>query len=210
MPQILHVVGSPRGERSASADVAGAVTDAYLQRFPDAVLDTLDVWTDTLPEFDADALNAKYAGIAGLERTPAQVDAWSRLEALAQRFQVADVLLFSVPMWNFGVPYKLKHLIDLVSQKDILFTFDASGFGGLLTGKKAVVVSARGLSYASGTATPASEFDFQDAYMRRWLSFVGVTDVKSILVEQTLMGPDADEAARAEARREARAHALTL
>jgi FMN-dependent NADH-azoreductase len=27
-------------------------------------------------------------------------------------------------MWNFGLPYKLKHLIDLVAQRNYLFTYD--------------------------------------------------------------------------------------
>jgi FMN-dependent NADH-azoreductase len=27
-------------------------------------------------------------------------------------------------MWNFGLPYKLKHLIDLVAQRNYLFAYD--------------------------------------------------------------------------------------
>ena len=46
--------------------------------------------------------------------------------------------MFAVPLWNFGIPYKLKHLIDLVTQKDLLFSFDGQAFGGLLSGRKAL------------------------------------------------------------------------
>ena len=97
----------------------------------------------------------------------------------------------------------MKHLIDVVSQKDLLFSFDERGFGGLLVGKKAVVVYARGLDYARAALTPAETFDFQRPYMEMWLNFIGVTDIESIVVEKTLLGPELDREARASAREEA-------
>jgi FMN-dependent NADH-azoreductase len=35
-------------------------------------------------------------------------------------------------MWNFAYPYKLKQLIDLSSQRNMLFTFDGKKYGPLL------------------------------------------------------------------------------
>ena len=53
----------------------------------------------------------------------------------------ADGYLFSVPMWNAGVPYILKQFIDVVSQPGMVFAFDpAAGYTGLLTGKKAASI----------------------------------------------------------------------
>ena len=87
--------------------------------------------------------------------------------------------------------YSVQHLIDVISQKDVLFTFDGTGFAGKLTGKKAAVVYARGLDYASpGSFTPAREYDLQRPYVEMWLKFVGVTDMHGVLVEKTLFGPD--------------------
>jgi len=37
---------------------------------------------------------------------------------------LADEYLFTVPMWNHGVPYVLKQFIDVVSQPGMAFTFD--------------------------------------------------------------------------------------
>ncbi|MBL6751394.1 MAG: NAD(P)H-dependent oxidoreductase [Nevskia sp.] len=205
MARLLHVVGSPRGERSASVEVAEAYIAAYQGRHPGAAIDTLDLWREPLPEFDRPALEAKYAGLAGVERSAEQNRAWDGIRALAQRFHDADVVVFSIPMWNFGIPYKLKHLIDYISQKDVLFRFDASGFEGMLKGKKAIVVCARGISYATGTSTPEAEYDFQKAFMLLWLRFIGITDAETIVVEQTLMGPDADRQARQQGIERARA-----
>lgn len=205
MTRVLYIEGSPNKPYSASIEVCNAFLDAYRHAHPDHEIQKLDIWNLALPEFDGDALAAKYAGLSGTPLTPAQAAMWRRIEALAQPFHDADKLLFGVPLWNFSIPYKLKHLIDVISQKDVLFTFDNAGFAGKLRGKKAAVVYARGLDYTSpGSFTPASQFDLQRPYMEMWLRFVGVEDVAGIVVERTLFGPDgkvdrsnAIEAARA-------------
>jgi FMN-dependent NADH-azoreductase len=203
MSTLLHIESSPRKRRSASLDVARAYVDAYRDAHPDHRIDVLDLWSVALPEFDGDALDAKYADLSGTPLNAAQQQAWASIRELAQRLHDADTLLFSVPLWNFSIPYKLKHLIDVVSQRGILFSFDARGLQGLLKDKKAVVIYARGLDYSVGSSTPAHSFDFQRPYMEAWLRSVGVTDVKSIVVEKTLLGPEPDHAARQAAREQA-------
>ncbi|MDN7489012.1 NAD(P)H-dependent oxidoreductase [Burkholderia sp. AU45274] len=191
MTRVLYIEGSPNKDYSASIDVCNAFLDAYRHTHPDHEIQALDIWNLAIPEFDEAALAAKYAGLSGNALTPAQAAAWQRIEQLAAPFHEADKLLFGVPLWNFSIPYKLKHLIDVISQKDVLFTFDGTGFAGKLAGKKAAVVYARGLGYQSpGSFTPAAEFDLQRPYMETWLKFVGVKDVTGIVVERTLLGPD--------------------
>jgi FMN-dependent NADH-azoreductase len=203
MSTLLHIESSPRKRRSASLDVARAYVDAYRDAHPDHRIDVLDLWSVALPEFDGDALDAKYADLSGTPLNEAQQQAWASIRELAQRLHDADTLLFSVPLWNFSIPYKLKHFIDVVSQRGILFSFDEHGLQGLLKDKKAVVMYARGLDYSVGSSTPAHSFDFQRPYMEAWLRSVGVTDVKSIVVEKTLLGPELDHAARQAAREQA-------
>ncbi|KQP61509.1 MULTISPECIES: NAD(P)H-dependent oxidoreductase [unclassified Methylobacterium] len=207
MPHLLYVESSPRKERSASIEVAGAFLDAWRARHPDGSVDTLDVWNTDLPAFDGDALDGKYAALAGEPSSPAQDEAWRTIRVLADRFRAADLILFGVPMWNYGIPYRLKHLFDLVSQKDLLFTFDERGQNGLLDAR-AVVVNARGV--AIGADFPAAIYDHQATYMATWLRMVGITDVHQILVERGLMGADLDAAARAEGRAQAASLAATM
>jgi FMN-dependent NADH-azoreductase len=211
MADLLHIEASPRKTRSASLDAARAFIDAYRLSHPQASIETLDVWRMRLPEFDNDALDAKYAGLSGAPLTPSQQTAWDHIHALARPLHEAKTLLFSVPLWNFSIPYKLKHFIDVVSQKDVLFSFDPdAGFGGLLAGKRAVVVYARGLDYSKHSNTPAHAFDFQKSFFDAWLRFVGIEDIASIVVEKTLFGPQVDAAAREEARGAAAALARTI
>lgn len=199
MSCLLYVECSPRKDRSVSIAICRAFLDAYRAAHPGDEVRTLDLWSLDLPEFDGAALSAKYAGLSGTPLSSAQQHAWERVRELAAPLLAADKLLFGVPLWNFGIPYKLKHYIDVVSQKDVLFTFDGKGFGGLLAGRKAAVVYARGLDYLSpGTLTPARVFDLQRPYMDMWLKFVGVDDVQAIVVERTLLeGDDGDWRQRA-------------
>ncbi|RWK36192.1 NAD(P)H-dependent oxidoreductase [Mesorhizobium sp.] len=201
MTKLLHIVSSPRKERSASREVAEAFVQSCHGRRPDLAVSTLDLWDVDLPEFGEDAMLAKYAGLSGTPLTPSQQQAWATLQELAQQLHWADIVLLSTPLWNFGIPYKLKHFIDLVSQKDILFSFDPEhGFAGLLRDKTAVVVHARGLDYAAQSITPAQSFDFQKPYIEAWLRFIGIEDVRSLIMQKTLFGPDIDHAARQDAR----------
>ncbi|MEX3937332.1 FMN-dependent NADH-azoreductase [Paraburkholderia phymatum] len=205
MPILLHIEASPRKRRSASLDVARAYLEAYRDAHPDHRIDVLDLWAIGLPEFDGDALDAKYADLSGTRLSATQQQAWAGIRKLAQRLHDADTLLFSVPLWNFSIPYKLKHFIDVVSQRNILFSFDERGLKGLLKGKRAAVIYARGLDYSIDSSTPAHSFDFQRPFMEVWLRSVGVIDVESIVVEKTLLGPEVDEVARQAARKQAAA-----
>ena len=195
MPRLLHVIGSPRQDRSASLEVANAFIQAWQRKHPDGEVDTLDVWHCDLPEFDGPILDAKYAGIQGQALSPEQQHAWTVAQQLAQRFKAADVLLFGVPCWNFGIPYKLKQLFDVVSQKDLLFTFDERGLNGLLGGRQALVIAARGAAL--------DRQEHQESYLRTWCEMVGIDRVHTLVVEKTLFGPEVDQASREQASREA-------
>ena len=194
---LLHVEASPRGQRSASIQVAHAFVQAWQDRHPEGTIDVLNVWTTELPAFDGDAIDAKYAGLEGRDRSEAQIKAWDEIAVLADRFRKASVVLIGVPMWNFGIPYRLKHLIDAISQKDVLFSFDERGLNGLLGGRRAVVVNSRGVGL--GPDFPRDELDHQQSYMTTWLRMIGITDITHIEVEKTLMGSELDHAARTQA-----------
>ena len=100
MSTLLYIESSPRKERSASIEVAHTFLDCYRAAHPTDIIDTLDVWSTPLPEFNGAALEAKYAGIEGATLSTEQATAWATIRALADRFIRADKFLISVPMWN--------------------------------------------------------------------------------------------------------------
>ena len=87
---ILNIATSPRKEKSASRALVDAFLREYMKQAGDIVVDTLDVWQEWLPEFDAQTINAKYKGVSGEPMTPAEVTAWEKIRELASRFRRAD------------------------------------------------------------------------------------------------------------------------
>jgi FMN-dependent NADH-azoreductase len=206
--KVLYIEASPRKERSASIEVAKTFLDALKAENPDTRIDVLDLWAHQLPEFDGPTLQAKYAGLEGVERTAAQQAAWDAINVVGDRIKAADLLLFAIPMWNWGIPYKLKHLIDFVSQKDVLFTFDERGLNGLLTNHRAVCIYARGIAYGPDSAL--ANWEQQRPFMETWLASVGVPTIDTVLVEKTLLGPEVDGQSRGTAKKAAQALAKTI
>lgn len=208
MAKLLYIESSPRKERSHSIAVAHAFLDAYKAANPGDEVETWDLWAEgeQLPEFDGPAITARFAARDGAMHTEPEAEAWRVVTRSADRLKSADKLVLSAPMWNFGVPYKLKHLIDVVTQPGLTFGRDPEkGYFGLTPAKSALVIIARSGSYAEGT--PLAGMDMETPYLKLWLGWIGVTGVREIFVEPASHEPGADEAAREKAVGEARAMA---
>jgi FMN-dependent NADH-azoreductase len=209
MSKLLHIEASPRGERSASITVAQHFIESYRAAHPGETVETLDLWHAGLPEFDGATIDAKYAIMHGQSPTPEQQQAWQAVTKTADHFKSADKYLFSLPMWNFGIPYKLKQFIDVLVQPGLAFSFSPeTGYKGLITGKPVVIVYARGGAYGPGTGMEA--YDAQSTYMKQVLGFIGFTDIKEIFVEPTLASPTSKDEAVAASNTKATALASAL
>ena len=192
MPKLLHIESSPRGDRSASITVAKHFIEAYKAAHSGDTLETLDLWHANLPEFDGPTIDAKYAILHGQKHTPEQAQAWQTVTKIADHFKSADKYVISLPMWNFGIPYKLKQFIDVIVQPGLAFSFSPeTGYKGLITGKPITVIYARGGAYGPGSGMEA--YDAQSTYLKQVLGFIGFTDIKEIFVEPTLAKADAVE-----------------
>ena len=208
MTTLLHISSSPRSERSESLGLANSFLDAFASVRPDVEVQTWDLWDGTLPAFGPAAAGAKMQVFAGEEPTGAQEIAWHRARLAFERFSAADLYLFSVPMWNAGVPYILKQFIDVISQPGMLFGFDPEhGYSGLLEGKRATAI------YTSAVygpeRGPAFGSDFQQPYLEDWMRWSGIDDITSIFFRPNLATADA-AAGRVRAHEDARRAAFTF
>lgn len=186
MSVLLHIQASPR-ERSHSRAVARAFLEAYLEAHPGDSVKTLDMFGVELIPFDGLMLQARYNILHGQPHKFNELEAWRRVEEIIEEFKAGDKYLWSLPMWNFGIPYRLKHYLDLLIQPGYTFSFfPEKGYQGLVTGKPALVICARGGAY--GAERSSGTMDFQRPYMELVLRFMGFTDVRWIIVEPTLQG----------------------
>jgi len=189
--KLLHIAASPRGEHSESRALADTFLDEFRTVHPEIETETYDLWDGTLPEFGPDAAAAKMAIFAGQQPRGAAAGAWDRTVDTFRRFDAAGLYLFSVPMWNAGVPYKLKQFIDVISQPGLVFGFDpVHGYTGLLRGKRAAVI------YTSAVYGPERGprfgHDFQAPYLDDWLRWTGISDVSEVHFRPNLAVADAE------------------
>jgi len=188
MAKLIYVKTSPRKDRSHSSRVAQQFVESYRAAHPKDTVEELDLWHMDLPPFDGDTIDAKYAVMHQKAQTKGQLEAWHRVTAMFQQFAGGDKYLFSVPMWNFGIPYRLKHYIDILTQPGLAFNVSPDGnYTGLVVGKPAVVVYSSGGSYRPGSG--AEGYDQQKPYLKIWLQFIGFKDIKDIVVDGTLGDP---------------------
>jgi FMN-dependent NADH-azoreductase len=191
--KLLYIKSSPRGADSKSAAVADAYLAALRQRLPALAVDTLDLAVERIADFDGNNLAAKIAVIAGQRHEGARKTAWDEIAAVANRFIAADRYLFAVPMWNGGVPYRLKQYIDVIHQPGLLWGLDPQkGYFGLLKDNKAVLALTSG-AFGPSMPSPAFGVDHHSTYLKAWLNrSIKPASLRSkkLRFQPTLLNPD--------------------
>lgn len=126
------------------------------------------------------------------------------MKAVIDRFVAADRYLIATPMWNFGVPHRLKQHVDVTAQPCLAFSFSADGVPtGHVTGRPATVIAARRGVYGGDSRLAA--MDHQMPRPETMLRFIGIEDISKVLIEPTIGTPEDVATARAVAMAEARA-----
>lgn len=128
--------------------------------------------TDGVPLVDAAWIAARDAMDDRRSDADRAALAWS--DAAIAELQAADTIAIGLPVYNFGPPAALKAWIDQVARPRLTFRYSSSGPVGLLEGKRAYV------AFASGGTGFGSEIDFASGYLRHFLGFIGVHDVRFV------------------------------
>lgn len=191
MTNILHIDSGVFGANSKSNGLSAAFVEAYMARHPGAQVVRRDLAAEPLPHLDASLVQS--FGTAPDARTGAVAEAGARSDAAVAELQAADVLVIGLPMYNFNVPSTFKAWFDHVARAGVTFRYTENGPQGLLTGKTAYILGARGGVY-SGTGN-----DHQEPYIRQMLAFLGIADVEFVYAEGLALGEDKAGAALAAA-----------
>jgi FMN-dependent NADH-azoreductase len=195
VPKLLHLSCSPRPDSESSAG-ARIFIDGFRQVHPDWDIDLMDLWRERMPEFAGPILDAKYARMNGQGFSDAQRAGFAEAERMALRLSLADRVLISTPMWNFGVPYKLKQFVDIIVQPGLTFRFDPSqGYIPLLKDRPTLVIIASGSDFSTGMNR--GRIDMATPYLREILRFIGINDVRFVAIGPTTGPRQPIEAARA-------------
>ncbi|MFA6142653.1 MAG: NAD(P)H-dependent oxidoreductase [Candidatus Omnitrophota bacterium] len=178
MKKLLHIIATPRGEESRTLRIAGAFIERFRKKNPACVIEEIDLYKEALPDLTAKKVDGKYILLGGKDLPPEYEKAWKEIIFHIKRFLSADGYLISTPMWNFGIPYVLKHYIDVIAQPKYLFRYTDKGAEGLAKGRKMVVVSSRGGDYSA--ASPMHSSDLLEPYLRTIFGLAGIADIAFI------------------------------
>ena len=208
MPKLLHLSCSPRPD-SESGACAQVFLDRFRQLHPDWDIDVADLWRERMPDFAGPILEAKYARMNGQGFSDAQRAGFAEAERMALRLSLADRVLISTPMWNFGIPYKLKQWFDIIVQPGLTFRFDPSqGYLPLLKDRPTLVILASGSDFATGMNR--GRIDMATPYLRDILRFIGIDNVRFVPIGPTTGPQQPIEVARDRAHRRLAAMATSF
>lgn len=175
--KLLHIDSSPTGAHSASRELTAALVEALQAEHPGMQVEHLDLAAAPIPHWTPHSEASDPEG---------------RSSAALRSFLEADMLVIGAPMYNFGIPSQLKAWLDAIVVAGTTFSYTAEGRPrGLVSGKRVIVVSSRGGVYSEG---PAQKYDFQEAYLRSVLGFLGMEQVEILRAEGLKLGEGAWQA----------------
>jgi FMN-dependent NADH-azoreductase len=177
MSTLLKIDVSTRGSLSISRRLSSLFLDQWREAHADCHVIERDIDTTDLPFLEFPWINANLTRSSA--RTEQQKAFLLPSDELIVELQKADEYVIATPMYNFGIPAKLKAYVDHIVRSGLTFTMNANGsYTGLLRGKKATVIIASAGEY--GSDAPAEGLDTLKPYLREILGFIGVTDVTFI------------------------------
>jgi FMN-dependent NADH-azoreductase len=180
MKRLLHIIATPRVEESFTLQISAAFLHAFREKHPEWIIDELDLSKEELPSLATRSVSGKYVLLSDKDLFGSLKESWTEIFHHIERFKTADLFLISTPMWNFHIPYMLKHYIDLIVQPRHLFRYKEDGSTeGFVTRRKMVVLTSRGGEYEGD----AAKMDFQEPYLRAIFDFVGIKDITFIKAE---------------------------
>lgn len=150
-----------------------------------------DVVKNALPHLDISELGAWQ--VAATERNAEQQALAACSDELLAELRANDVLVIAVPMYNLGIPSQLKAWFDRVLRAGETFRYTENGPQGLVEGKRAIILAARGGMYAG------TEMDSQTPHLKTMLGLMGIKEVDVVYAEGLNVGEQQREAAIKEA-----------
>lgn len=192
MSRVLVIESSARQEGSVSRQLTQAFIAQWKAAHPSDEISVRDLAVEQVPHLDANLLGGWMKPAD--QHSDQEKNALVRSNLLTEELLAADVLVLAAPMYNFAIPSTLKSWLDHVLRAGVTFKYTETGPQGLLTGKRAFVLTARGGIYAGGT------LDHQEPYLRQVLGFIGIHDVEFIHAEGLNLGAESLEKAVTQAK----------
>ncbi|MDQ0229319.1 FMN-dependent NADH-azoreductase [Metabacillus malikii] len=181
MTNVLFIKANSRPiEQAVSVKLYHTFLENYKEANPNDTITELDLFAENLPYYDVDKINGMYKIANGYELTAAEQEGTDLVNKYLNQFLAADKIVIAFPLWNFTVPAVLHTYLDYLAQAGKTFRYTPEGPIGLLPDKKVALLNARGGVYSEG---PAQATEMAVNYVNTMLSFWGVKNITSVIIE---------------------------
>jgi FMN-dependent NADH-azoreductase len=179
MGRLLHVDSSALTVGSVSKEIADTFRKTWQEAHPDGEITHRDLGRNPVPALEEAGIHAGF--MPAEQHTPEQAAAFALRSELVNEVLAADAYLFTVPMYNWGVPATFKAWLDQIILSGRTVAFDGTP---PLAGRPATIVLAYGGGYDPGT--PREGWDFVQPYLETVLGKALGLDVTVIKAQLTL------------------------
>jgi FMN-dependent NADH-azoreductase len=173
---ILHVCANPKPvEQSVSKQLAARFFGKLMELNPDVELNNVDLYQDKPPYYSNDLYRRMWNPVFDptCEPSKAEEAAMNYAQKQIDELKKADVLVLTMPMWNFGAPGVMKSWMDQVLAPGFMFELTDDGPKPIHNITTLVLLVSSGGIYKEDDPRDALTRQVQAAF-----GFIGITDIR--------------------------------
>ncbi|STJ18499.1 FMN-dependent NADH-azoreductase [Escherichia coli] len=148
MSKVLVLKSSILAGYSQSNQLSDYFVEQWREKHSADEITVRDLAANPIPVLDGELVGALRPSDAPL--TPRQQEALALSDELIAELKAHDIIVIAAPMYNFNISTQLKNYFDLVARAGVTFRYTEKGPEGLVTGKKAIVITSRGGIHKDG------------------------------------------------------------
>jgi FMN-dependent NADH-azoreductase len=179
---VLHVCANPKPtEESVSKQLAAAFFGKLIELKPEVELVNVDLYDEKPPFYSYELYKRAWYPVFDENYEPSKVEdmAMNYASKQAELFNEADVLVLTMPMWNFTVPAIMKAWMDQVLTPGLTFSISKDeGIQPLHKVKSIVLLVASG-----GVYKEDDERDALTRQVRNAFGFLGIDNLEVVWAE---------------------------
>jgi FMN-dependent NADH-azoreductase len=176
---VLHVCANPKPtEESVSKQLAAAFFGKMIELRPDIDLINVDLYDEKPPFYSYELYKRAWYPVFDESYEPSKAEemAINYAEKQAEAFNAADVLVLTMPMWNFSVPAIMKAWMDQILSPSLTFTITPEeGVKPLHKIKSIVLLVASG-----GVYMEDDDRDALSRQVRHAFGFIGIDSIEIV------------------------------
>ena len=184
MTDTLIINAHPNPHSSMSA--TNRMVAHLLAKLPAGSVQTVNLAETDIQPLDKAAVEMFIATVFQRQQPNAEQAAlFARMMSVVNQVKSARRLVIAYPMYNFGIPARLKDWLDNLVVPGETFRFGEDGAPqGLMGAHKVLLLQASGSVYSEGR--PMAQMDFASSYLKTLLGgFLGFASVDTVRAEGT-------------------------